>query len=117
MGALCCISGVVGPLLMEGRKLDEMNLIGNPISAKEAMDAGLVTYLTSQDEMTKKASSVLDDLAKVSSISNSSFKRIRRSAISRQSLSIAYQELLTTITSRDFREGSRAFVAKGTARY
>src|SRR5437867_1484084 len=35
VGALCCISGVVGPLLMRGRKLDEMNLTGNPISAEE----------------------------------------------------------------------------------
>src|SRR5207253_11272934 len=44
VGALCCMSGVIGPFLMNGRKLVEMNLTGTPLSATEAMNYGLVNH-------------------------------------------------------------------------
>src|SRR6266568_503200 len=87
VGALCCISGVVGPQLMSGRKLMET------------------------------ATQVLEDLERVSPISNSSFKHIRREMISSGALDVAYRELFRTITSPDFRKGAKAFVAKETPKY
>ena len=117
VGALCCISGVVGSLLMNGRKMVEMNLTGNPLSADEARAAGLVSHVVPQDRLIEKTDNVLQDLARPSPISNASFKRIRKAEISRTSLSVAYREMLRTITSPDFRKGSAAFAAKTIAHY
>src|SRR3989441_12924270 len=44
VGALCCISGIIGPSLMNGRKLVEMNLTGSPLSADQATNYGLVSH-------------------------------------------------------------------------
>ena len=117
VGALCCISGVVGPQLMSGRKLVEMNLTGNPFSAEAAREVGLVTHVVPEDRLMETATQVLEDLERVSPISNSSFKHIRREMISSGALDVAYRELFRTITSPDFRKGAKAFVAKETPKY
>ncbi len=117
VGALCCVSGVIGHLVMDGRKVVGMNLTGNPLSAEEAREAGLVTLVAPQDEMIEVVTKVLGDLQKVSPISNSSFKRIRREMIPDSALEFAYRELFKTITSPDFRKGAKAFLTKQTPSY
>jgi enoyl-CoA hydratase / 3-hydroxyacyl-CoA dehydrogenase len=117
VGALCCISGAIGPSLMNGRKLVEMNLTGTPISATEATNYGLVNYSVSRDELTQTLETIVREIVHVSPISNSSFKRIRKTDLSKAKLDRAYSELLGTITSKDFREGSSAFVAKRVPEY
>jgi enoyl-CoA hydratase/3-hydroxyacyl-CoA dehydrogenase len=117
VGALCCISGVIGPSLMNGRKLVEMNLTGNPLSADEARAAGLVSHVVPQDRLFEKTDNVLQDLARPSPISNASFKRIRKAEISTTALNVAYHELFRTITGPDFKKGSTAFAAKTIAHY
>ena len=117
MGALCCMSGVIGPLVMDGRKVVEMNLTGNPLSADEAREAGLVTHVAPRDKVDRVVSRVLEDLEKVSPISNSSFKRIRRAMIPDDALEFAYGQLLETITSPDFRKGASAFLNKQAPKY
>ncbi len=112
VGALCCISGVIGPMLMNGRRLVEMNLTGNPFSAEEAHEAGLVTRVAPEELLMDTVTDMLRDLDKVSPISNSSFKRIRRETIQPNVLKLAYQELFRTITSPDFKKGATAFAAK-----
>src|SRR5438309_10317042 len=52
VGALCCMSGVIGPFLMNGRKLVEMNLTGTPLSATEATTYGLVNHSVRRGELT-----------------------------------------------------------------
>jgi enoyl-CoA hydratase / 3-hydroxyacyl-CoA dehydrogenase len=117
VGALCCISGVIGPSLMNGRKLVEMNLTGNPLSADEARAAGLVSHVVPQDRVIERTDNVLRDLARPSPISNASFKRIRKAEISKAALDVAYHELLRTITGPDFKKGSSAFATKTIPHY
>jgi enoyl-CoA hydratase / 3-hydroxyacyl-CoA dehydrogenase len=117
VGALCCISGVIGPSLMNGRKLVEMNLTGAPLTANEATGYGLVSYSVPRIDLAVILEKIIRELTHVSPISNSSFKRIRRTELSKTKLETAYRELLRTITSRDFREGSNAFVAKRAPEY
>jgi enoyl-CoA hydratase/3-hydroxyacyl-CoA dehydrogenase len=117
VGALCCISGVIGPSLMNGRKLVEMNLTGTPLSAAEATNYGLVNYSVPRQELTPTLERIIREIMRVSPISNSSFKQIRKTDISKTLLGTAYRELLRTITSKDFREGSSAFVAKRAPEY
>jgi enoyl-CoA hydratase/3-hydroxyacyl-CoA dehydrogenase len=117
VGALCCISGVIGPSLMNGRKLVEMNLAGTPLSANEATNYGLVNHSVPRQELIPTLEKVIREIMHVSPISNSSFKRIRKTDLSKTKLETAYWELLRTITSEDFREGSSAFVAKRPPEY
>ena len=117
VGALCCMSGVIGPSLMNGRKLVEMNLAGIPLTADEAMNYGLVSHSVPREQLTPTLEKIIQEITHVSPISNSSFKRIRETDLSRTKLETAYKELLRTITSKDFREGSSAFVAKRAPDY
>src|SRR5712692_2740581 len=78
VGALCCISGVVGPLTMNGRKVVEMNLTGNTVNAREAQLHGLVNQVVPPAALESLAKMVFDEITHVSPISNASFKRIRR---------------------------------------
>ncbi len=117
VGALCSISGVVGPLLMNGRKLVEMNLTGSPLSAQEARSLGLANQVVPPNRLRPTANKMIQDLRRVSPISNSSFKRIKKATIPKAALLIAYRELLRTITSPDFRKGARAFVTKKTPQF
>src|SRR5438094_5693445 len=117
VGALCCMSGVIGPFLMNGRKLVEMNLTGTPLSATEAMNYGLVNHSVPREELTPTLEKIIREILHVSPISNSSFKRIRKTDLSKTKLETEYKELLRTITSKHFREGSSAFVAKRAPEY
>lgn len=117
VGALCCMSGVIGPSLMNGRRLVEMNLTGTPLTADEATNYGLVSHSVPREDLTSTLEKIIRDIMHVSPVSNSSFKRIRRTDLSKTKLETAYRELLRTITSKDFREGSSAFLAKRVPEY
>ena len=117
VGALCCISGVIGPHLMNGRTLVEMNLTATPIRGDEAARRGLISHSVPEQELVPTLEKILQEITAVSPISNSSFKRIRKSDLSKKSLEAAYRELYRTITSKDFQEGSHAFVAKRPPQY
>jgi enoyl-CoA hydratase / 3-hydroxyacyl-CoA dehydrogenase len=117
VGALCCMSGVIGPSLMNGRKLVEMNLTGSPLTANEAANFGLVTHSVPREELTPTLDKIVREIMHISPVSNSSFKRIRKADLSKTKLETAYKELLRTITSKDFREGATAFVAKRAPEY
>ena len=117
VGALCCMSGVIGPSLMNGRKLVEMNLTGTPLTADEATNYGLVSHSVPREELTPTLEKIIRNIMYVSPVSNSSFKRIRRTDLSKTKLETAYRELLRAITSEDFREGSSAFLAKRVPEY
>ena len=117
VGALCCMSGIIGPSLMNGRKLVEMNLTGTPLNASEATNYGLVNYSVPREELTGTLEKIIREIMHVSPISNSSFKQIRKTDLSKTKLDTAYRELLRTITSKDFREGSSSFVAKRAPEY
>src|SRR5260370_36308400 len=52
VGALCCMSGLIGPSLMNGRKLVEMNVAGIPLTADEAMSYVLVSQSLPREQLT-----------------------------------------------------------------
>lgn len=117
VGALCCISGLIGPLTMNGRKVTEMNLTGETLNAQQALYYGLVNYVGASQELGSQTTKVLDQIAHMSPVSNSSFKRIRRTLISKLSLDTAHKELLRTLTSDDFKKGAKAFLDKNHKKY
>lgn len=117
VGALCCISGLIGPLTMNGRKVTEMNLTAETINAQQALYYGLVNHVGPSNELETETSKILDQIAHVSPVSNSSYKKIRRTLISKASMDTAHNELLRTITSDDFKKGAKAFLDKTSKKY
>jgi enoyl-CoA hydratase/3-hydroxyacyl-CoA dehydrogenase len=117
VGALCCISAAFGQFAMIGRKIVEMNLTGAPISAEEARSYGLVNYVEETAHLRDRLDRILNEIRKVSPISNASFKRIHRSLFATRALDIAHRELLRTITSPDFVKGAAAFKEKTHPEY
>ena len=117
IGALCCISAIIGPLVGGGRRVVEMNLTGEPITAREAREIGLVNYAVPKGKLLATTRSVLEKLSHVSPISTSSFKRILWDTVSKSALDTAYEQLLRTIISPDFKKGSRAFARKQIPSY
>jgi len=59
-------SGLIGPLLMNGRKLVEMNMTGTPISATEATRYGLVNYSVPREELLQHWRRPFGDNARIS---------------------------------------------------
>jgi enoyl-CoA hydratase/carnithine racemase len=112
VGALCCISAGFGPQTITGRKVVEMNLTGTATSAEEAQKFGLVNYVEDPAMIEDRLAKVSEEIRHVSPISNSSFKRIRKSTFTSQVLDTAHRELLRTITSPDFQKGAAAFKHK-----
>src|SRR5260370_30531213 len=90
VGALCCMSGVIGSSLMNGRKLVEMNLAGTPLTADEASHYGLVSHSVPREELASTLEKIIQDIMQVSPVSNSNFKRIRRKERSKTRLEAAY---------------------------
>ena len=117
VGALCCMSSVIGPYLMNGRTLVEMNLTGTSLTGDEAASHGLVSHCVPQQDLVPTLDKIFQEITAVSPISNSSFKRIRKTDLSKTKLDTAYRELYRTIVSKDFREGSEAFIAKRPPQY
>jgi enoyl-CoA hydratase/carnithine racemase len=112
VGALCCISGMLGPLVMNGRKIVEMNLTGEAINAEEAQRLGMVNRIVPADRIDLSINDLIHQLMRVSPDSNSSFKRIQKSGIPKKAYQTAYKELFKTLTSPNFRRGAEAFVNK-----
>jgi enoyl-CoA hydratase/3-hydroxyacyl-CoA dehydrogenase len=117
VGALCCISPIIGPAMTRGRIVVEMNLTGEPLTALEAKQAGLVNYAVPAKQLLSATRRILEKIQQVSPISNSSFKRILWTTIPRSSFAMAYTQLLRTITSPDFRRGAEAFRLKQHPNY
>ncbi len=117
VGALCCISAAFGQETIVGRKVVEMNLTGAAVSAEEARSIGLVNYVEDPSGIEERFKEITDKIRHVSSISNSSFKRIHRSLVTTRFLNIAHRELLRAITSPDFKKGATAFTQKETPHY
>jgi enoyl-CoA hydratase/carnithine racemase len=117
VGALCCISGMLGSLVMNGRKVAEMNLTGEPISAEEAQRLGMINRVVPADRIDLAINDLIHQLMTVSPNSNSSFKRIQKSVIPKKAYQTAYKELFKTLTSPDFRKGTEAFISKTPPNY
>jgi enoyl-CoA hydratase/carnithine racemase len=117
VGALCCISGLLGPLMMNGRKVAEMNLTGQAITAAAAHRLGMINRIVPPDRIDRTIEDLNQELMKVSPNSNSSFKRIQKSLIPKKAYQTAYNELFKTLTSPNFRKGAEAFVKKTRPHY
>ena len=117
VGALCCISAAFGQDTIIGRKVVEMNLTGAAATAEEARSFGLVNYVEESASVEDRLNKIIGEMRHVSSISNSSFKRIRASLILPRALNVAHRELFRAITSSEFQKGAAAFLDKSSPNY
>ena len=96
-------------------KMMEMLLVGRPFSAQEALDMGLLNYVVPRSELMDKALELAGLLAENGPLAVSKIKEgvIRSSGLSlAESYQIENEVSAAVMTSKDAREGPRAFKEK-----
>ncbi len=96
-------------------KMMEMLLVGRPFSAQEALDMGLLNYVVPRGELMDKALELAGMLAENGPLAVSKIKEgvIRSSGLSlAESYAIENEVSAAVMTSKDAREGPRAFTEK-----
>ena len=96
-------------------KAMEMLLIGDSFSAREALEMGLVNYVVSRDELLPKALELANKLARNGPLAVRKIKEgvLRTSGLPlEQALEIENEVSVAVMTSKDAREGPRAFKEK-----
>ncbi len=101
--------------MISPRKFAELSLTGEPISAQEALDIGLVNYVTSPDELDDKVEWLLSRLVDKSPTAIRRGKhalRATRSMTFEQAISFMENQLATLSQTEDSKEGIAAFNEK-----
>jgi enoyl-CoA hydratase/carnithine racemase len=96
-------------------KMMEMLLVGRPFSAQEALDMGLLNYVVPRGELMDKAMELAEMLAENGPLAVSKIKEgvIRSSGLPlSESYQIENEVSAAVMTSKDAREGPRAFKEK-----
>jgi len=96
-------------------KMMEMLLVGRPFSAREALDMGLVNYVVPREQLLDKALELAGLLAANGPLAVSKIKEgvLRSSGLSlAESYAIENEVSAAVMTSKDAREGPRAFAEK-----
>jgi len=98
------------------KKAMEMMLTGEPINAQQALDAGLINYVVSPDQLMAKAEELANKIAEVSPVSvRSSMQLYNQSATlasSDEAVTLPHSVFDNLLNSEDFFEGSAAFAQK-----
>ena len=98
------------------KKAMEMMLTGEPITAQEALDAGLINYVVSSDQLMEKAEALANKITQVSPVSvRSSMQLYNESsclASSDDAVTMQHSVFDNLLNSEDFFEGSAAFAQK-----
>jgi enoyl-CoA hydratase/carnithine racemase len=98
----------------------EMLLIGDHWSAQDALEMGLLNYVVSHDELIPKAHALADKLARNGPLAVRKIKEgvMRGSGLPLdEALKIEDEVSVAVMTSKDAREGPRAFKEKRAPRF
>jgi enoyl-CoA hydratase len=101
-------------------KMMEMLMVGRPFSAQEALDMGLLNYVVPRSELLAKALELADLLAANGPLAVSKIKEgvLRSSGLPlAESYEIENEVSAAVMTSKDAREGPRAFKEKRKPRF
>jgi enoyl-CoA hydratase len=101
-------------------KAMEMLLIGDHWSAQDALEMGLLNYVVPHDQLLAKAHELADKLARNGPVAVRKIKEgvLRGSGLSlAEALKIEDEVSLAVMTSKDAREGPRAFKEKRAPRF
>jgi enoyl-CoA hydratase / 3-hydroxyacyl-CoA dehydrogenase len=105
------------PRLVGPAKALEMNLTGEPVSAEEAYDHGLVNRVVPDHELLDTALQWAGKLAGQAPIAVEQIKRVSHRGDLDEGIEAEKQGFLAAFTSEDAREGISAFIDKRKARF
>ena len=99
------------------RRTNEMLMTGRLFTAREALDAGFVNAVFSDDELEDRLCHILEDIKRCAPQSLRSFKEFERRLDSGR-LDVAVDDVYAEIyASSDFREGVSSFLEKRPAKF
>jgi enoyl-CoA hydratase / 3-hydroxyacyl-CoA dehydrogenase len=105
------------PRLVGEAKAREMNLTGEPISAAEAYELGLLTRLVPDQELLDTALSWAHKLAGQAPLAVEQIKRVSAAGDLDTGIAAEKEAFATVFASTDAKEGFAAFLQKRTARF
>jgi enoyl-CoA hydratase / 3-hydroxyacyl-CoA dehydrogenase len=105
------------PRLVGPAKALEMNTTGDPISAEEAYEFGLVSRVVSDHELFDTAMAWARKLARQAPLALEQIKRVSHQGDLDDGIEAEKQGFATVFTSADAREGISAFVGKRTPEF
>jgi enoyl-CoA hydratase/3-hydroxyacyl-CoA dehydrogenase len=105
------------PRLVGPAKALEMNTTGDPISAEEAYEFGLVSRVVADHELFDTAMAWARKLARQAPLALEQIKRVSHQGDLDDGIEAEKQGFGTVFTSADAREGIGAFVAKRTPEF
>jgi enoyl-CoA hydratase/3-hydroxyacyl-CoA dehydrogenase len=105
------------PRLVGPAKALEMNTTGDPISAEEAYEFGLVSRVVADHELFDTAMAWARKLARQAPLALEQIKRVSHQGDLDDGIEAEKQGFATVFTSADAREGIGAFVAKRTPEF
>ena len=105
------------PRLVGEAKAKEMNLIGEPISADEAYELGLVTRVVPDHELLDTALAWARKLAGQAPLAVEQIKRVSANGDIEAGIEAEKQGFATVFASEDAREGISAFLQKRTPKF
>ncbi len=100
------------PRLVGPAKALEMNTVGDPISAEEAYEFGLVNHVVADHELFDTALQWGRKFAQQAPIALEQIKRVSRAGDLDAGLAAEAEAFITAFTSEDAREGIAAFIEK-----
>jgi enoyl-CoA hydratase / 3-hydroxyacyl-CoA dehydrogenase len=103
--------------LVGGGKALEMNLLGDPISASEAYQLGLVNDVVPDHELFDTALGWARKLSRQAPVAISAIKRVSKAEDLDQGLAAEKEGFVRSFLSEDAREGISAFVQKRQAKF
>ena len=116
LGAFPPVAAVELPRVMGARKAAEMLLTGEPISAEEAAEAGLVNRVFDDDEFEERAEEFIDLLARhsrpVLALTKAALRLGRQRALEEALPEVERLYLDRLMKTHDAREGIAAFMEK-----
>ncbi len=113
IGAIPPIASSFGYMLF-GRKIARYALTGEVLSAREAMDLGLVDVVVPEDMLMDVGIEFVDRLAAVAPLSSKAIKRSMNAVrdVMKSAMEIAAREIELLIPTADFAEGMDAFISR-----
>ncbi len=112
IGAIPPVAAAIGTKVIGRLDVSMMMLTGEPATAEDAKQMGLVNKVVSQEELMTTAEKLATSTFRAAPSSIKIMKKLLNQRLKPQELESAVEELITIIESDEGKEGHRAFIEK-----
>jgi enoyl-CoA hydratase/3-hydroxyacyl-CoA dehydrogenase len=112
IGAIPPVAAVIGAYIIGRLNVNWMMLTGQPISAEEAKQIGLVNEVVPHEELLQAAEKMAKATMRAAPSSIKAIKKLANLSFNQERLKKAVEELINIVQTEEGKEGHRAFIEK-----